>query len=113
MDVINESCLTKIYLPNVTAREEDTSAIYKRLGLNTRQIEIIATAIPKRQYYYVSPYGRRLFELALGQFTLAFVAVSDPESLTYIRGLREDFGDKWIEHYLRDKNISTKNLIKY
>lgn len=113
LDVINESCLTKIYLPNVTAREEDTSAIYKRLGLNTRQIEIIATAIPKRQYYYVSPYGRRLFELALGQFTLAFVAVSDPESLTYIRGLREDFGDKWIEHYLRDKNISTKNLIKY
>ena len=113
LDVLNESCLTKIYLPNVTAREEDTSAIYKRLGLNTRQIEIIATAIPKRQYYYVSPYGRRLFELALGQFSLAFVAVSDPESLTYIRGLREDFGDEWIEHYLRDKNISMKNLIKY
>ena len=113
LDVLNESCLTKIYLPNVTAREEDTSAIYKRLGLNTRQIEIIATAIPKRQYYYVSPNGRRLFELALGQFSLAFVAVSDPESLTYIRGLREDFGDEWIEHYLRDKNISMKKLIKY
>ncbi len=112
LDVLNESCLTKIYLPNVTAREEDTTVIYKRLGLNTRQIEIIATAIPKRQYYYVSPYGRRLFELALGKFTLAFVAVSDPESLNYIRGLRDDFGGEWINHYLRDKNISMNNLIK-
>lgn len=54
LDVIVESTATKIFLPNVYARDEDTAALYRRMGLNARQIEILATAIPKRQYYYVS-----------------------------------------------------------
>ncbi len=85
LDVLNESCPTKIYLPNAHAREEDASELYRRMGLNARQIEILATAIPKRQYYYTSPYGRRLFELALDPLTLAFVAVSDPDTLNAMR----------------------------
>ena len=57
LDVIVESTATKIFLPNVYARDEDTSALYRRMGLNARQIDILATAVPKRQYYYV--YSRR------------------------------------------------------
>ena len=48
LDVIVESTATKIFLPNVYARDEDTAALYTRMGLNARQIEILATAIPKR-----------------------------------------------------------------
>ena len=51
LDVIVESTATKIFLPNVYARDEDTSVLYRRMGLNPRQIDILATAIPKRQYY--------------------------------------------------------------
>ncbi|MGL5336878.1 MAG: conjugal transfer protein TrbE, partial [Enterovibrio sp.] len=50
LDVIVESTATKIFLPNIYARDEDTSALYRRMGLNARQIEILATAIPKRHY---------------------------------------------------------------
>ena len=57
LDVIVESTATKIFLPNVYARDEDTAALYRRMGLNTRQIEILATAVPKRQYYYMSELG--------------------------------------------------------
>jgi type IV secretion system protein VirB4 len=40
LDVIVESTATKIFLPNVYARDEDTAQLYKRMGLNARQIEI-------------------------------------------------------------------------
>jgi type IV secretory pathway VirB4 component len=34
LDVIVESTATKIFLPNVYARDEDTAALYRRMGLN-------------------------------------------------------------------------------
>ena len=52
--MIKEATATKIFLPNPNARQEDATAIYRRFDLNDRQIEIIADAVPKRQYYYVS-----------------------------------------------------------
>jgi len=74
--VILESCLTKIYLPNVSAKDESTYVFYKSIGLNERQIEIICHAIPKRDHYYSSSLGNRLFELGLGPVALAFCASS-------------------------------------
>ncbi|WP_211831047.1 conjugal transfer protein TrbE [Kistimonas asteriae] len=87
LDVIKESCPTKIYLPNPVARDEDTAKIYRMMGLNNRQIGLIASAIQKRQYYLVSPEGARMFELALGSVALAFCAVSDRESIEKIKKL--------------------------
>ena len=89
LDVIVESTASKVFLPNVYARDEDTANLYKRMGLNSRQIEILATAIPKQQYYYVSEKGRRLFELALGPLALSFVGATDKESLAAIRTLED------------------------
>ena len=51
-------------------------AICRRFGLNDRQIEILARATPKRDYYCQSRRGNRLFELGLGEVALAFAAVS-------------------------------------
>jgi type IV secretion system protein VirB4 len=79
LDVIVESTATKIFLPNVFARDEEASALYRRMGLNSRQIDILAGAIPKQQYYTVSENGRRLYELALGPLALAFVGSTDKE----------------------------------
>ena len=64
-DVILESCPTKLYLPNAEARNPQTRELYRKFGLSDRQIDIIAEAAPKRDYYYVSPLGRRLFQFAL------------------------------------------------
>ncbi|WP_163612486.1 hypothetical protein, partial [Klebsiella pneumoniae] len=55
IDVLKESCPTKICLPNGGARETGTREFYERIGFNERQVEIVATAIPKREYYVVSP----------------------------------------------------------
>jgi type IV secretion system protein VirB4 len=79
LDVLTESCPTKILLPNYAAREDGARPFYEQMGLNARQIEIIASATPKRHYYYLSPEGRRLFDLNLGPVALAFCGASSKE----------------------------------
>ena len=64
---IIESCPTRLFLPNERAIEPQIMAIYRRFGLNDRQIEILARATPKRDYYCQSRRGNRLFELGLGR----------------------------------------------
>ena len=64
--LITESCPTKIILPNPEARTEEGMAMYRALDLSRRAIDVIASAKPKRDYFYKSPSGSRLFELNLG-----------------------------------------------
>jgi type IV secretion system protein TrbE len=73
---IIESCPTRLFLPNERALEPQIATIYRRFGLNDRQIEILSRATPKRDYYAQSRRGNRLFELGLGEVALAFTAAS-------------------------------------
>ncbi len=82
-----ESCPTRIYLPNERAFEPQQRTAYERFGLNETEIDLIATAQRKRDYYYASPLGRRLFELALGPVALAVCAASDPATRDLISRL--------------------------
>lgn len=106
LDVILESTATKIFLPNVHARDEEASALYRRMGLNPRQIEILASAVPKRHYYYVSELGRRLYDLALGPVALAFIGSSDRESIAMIKALRQRHGPAWVHEWAQLKGFS-------
>ena len=76
---IVESCASRIFLPNPQATEPQVRSIYEAFGLNRRQIEIVATAVPKRDYYYQSRLGNRLFDLDLGPVALAFAGTSTPQ----------------------------------
>ena len=76
---IIESCASRIFLPNPQATEPQIRTIYEGFGLNSRQIEIIATAQPKRDYYYQSRLGNRLFDLDLGPVALAFAGAATPQ----------------------------------
>lgn len=106
IDVLKESCPTKICLPNGAAREPGTREFYERIGFNERQIEIVATAIPKREYYVVSPEGRRLFNMALGPVALSFVGASGKEDLKNIRTLHSEHGAVWPFHWLQQRGIA-------
>ncbi len=112
LDVIVESTATKIFPPNVYARDEDAAALYSRMGLNARQIEIIATAIPKQQYYYVSENGRRLYELALGPLALSFVGASDKDSVAAIKGLEAQYGEQWVHEWLDGRGVKLENYME-
>ena len=73
-----ESCPTRIFLPNPDAHTPQVANLYEGFGLNAQQLHIIASAAPKREYYYQSAVGNRLFELGLGPITLAAVGASSP-----------------------------------
>jgi type IV secretion system protein VirB4 len=81
---IIESCPTRLFLPNERAIEPQIAAIYRRFGLNDRQIEILARATPKRDYYCQSRRGNRLFELGLDKIALVLTAASAKTDQTLI-----------------------------
>ena len=105
-DVILESCPTKIYLPNPEARNPQTAELYQKFGLSPSQIDLIATATPKRHYYYVSPLGRRLFSLALTPAALAFVGAASRQDIAAARQLHGEYGDRWPAEWLRRRGLS-------
>jgi type IV secretion/conjugal transfer VirB4 family ATPase len=87
---IKEACFTKIYLPNPIATQPDSTEFYRRFGLNERQIEMLAYAMPKRDYYYTSPLGNRLFNLALGELALAICANASAERTALVRRILQE-----------------------
>ena len=100
---ILDSCLTKIFLPNANALSDNYFKTYKKFGLNSKEIQIIAEATPKKEYYYKSPKGSRLFELVLGENTLKLVGANDPEiqkeakELYELVGNGENFTRKYLD----------------
>ena len=100
---IIESCPTRLFLANERALEPQIAGIYRRFGLNDRQIEIIASATPKRDYYCQSAAGNRLFDLGLGPVALAFTAASSRRDIAAIGALltehgAEGFAAAWLRH---------------
>jgi len=101
---IIESCPQRIFLPNDRAIEPQARAAYERFGLNERQIELIARAIPKRQYYLQSRRGNRLFELGLGPIALALCGASDPASQALIDRVLAESGE-FAAGFLRARGL--------
>ena len=81
-------------------------SIYRRFGLNDRQIEIIARAPPKRDYYCQSRRGNRLFELGLGDIALAFCAASSKTDQAAMAEVMAEHGrDGFAAAWLRRKGL--------
>ena len=100
---IVESCASRIFLPNPQATEPQIRVIYEGFGLNSRQIDIVAQAQPKRDYYYQSRLGNRVFDLGLGPVALAFAGASSPEDLRAVDAVLVsvpafDFAAAWLRH---------------
>ncbi len=79
-----ENCPTRIFLPNDRAREPATRSFYEAAGLNDRQIDLVAEALAKRDYYIAGRAGCRRIELELGPAALAFAAAGRPEDQALI-----------------------------
>lgn len=68
--VILNNCPIRILLPNERAQESRTAKAYREIGLNERQLELLALATPHRDYMFMSKQGTRMMELAIGPRTL-------------------------------------------
>jgi len=117
LDVLLEQCPTKILLPNKEADLRGTKEtpgpadLYTMFGLNEREIGILKNGQYKRQYYYKSPIGRRVFELGLGPLALSFVAVSDKEDLAQVRQMIAQYGADWPLEWLNQKGVNYERFL--
>jgi len=103
---IIESCLSRIFLPNNRAMEPQQREAYDSFGLNKRQIQIIASATPKRDYYFQSHGGNRVFDLQLGPVALAFCAAGSEKDHADLDHVLDAHGpDGFAANWLRFKGL--------
>lgn len=105
---ILENCFTRIFLPNPNAMNPNEHEIYRTFNINEKERNIIAKAIPKRQYYYKSTKGSRLFDLALSDlpirgFALSYLGSSSKEDQAECKRIlatypREEFNERWMRY---------------
>ena len=99
-----DACQTKVFLPNPNAFADNYIPIYEKFGLNKTEIEIISKATKKKEYYYKSTKGSRLFELDLKEKTLSLIASSDLAKQNKAKELKEiyrnanDFTREWMSY---------------
>jgi type IV secretion system protein VirB4 len=109
---ILDSCPTRFYLPNADAGSVAQRELYRALGFNERELAIIARATPKRQYFFKSPRGSRLFDLGVTPFALAFLAsapgCSMEETKRRIETLIAIHGDTWPTIWLEERGLGDR-----
>ncbi len=83
---IISACHSKIYLPDAEALTPAMKNLYASFGLSNEEIEILSYAEPRREYYYSSSRGKRLFSLALQPLSLKLLASRDTAYLKTLIG---------------------------
>lgn len=110
-DEITTLCKTKIFPPNSEANLETQKDYYKFFGLNDAQINLIAHANAKSDYYYFSSEGSRLFYTGRGHhakvetpYHNAFLGSSSESYATRIKSLYKQYGKEWTTYWVRERN---------
>lgn len=98
--ILLNSCATKIFLPDQSADTPVNAELYRSVGLTDRQIQILKSALRKRDYYYTSPLGKRLIDLGLGKVALSFLGVGNEQERRAIDALENQYGCDWVYHWL-------------
>ncbi len=99
-DAVLENCPVRIFLANPAARDEHAAKAYRQFGLNVRQIETVAAAVPRRDYYVVTPEGSRLVSLDLSPASLEVLGASGPGAREIYQSARDRHGERWLEGFL-------------
>ncbi|MHB1659117.1 MAG: VirB4 family type IV secretion/conjugal transfer ATPase [Acidithiobacillus sp.] len=103
LPVVIEDCPTKIFLPNSEAGSQNLRPMYEAFGLEDRQIELLQTSTPKRDYYIFSDAGHRRVSFDMGPVTLAFTGVSDPRDVKRVAELKGMHGRRWPLEWLKER----------
>ncbi len=108
--VVLDSCTSRIFLPDPHATGPGSRDLYTRLGLNGKEIELLAAAEPRRHYLHSTPSGSRLFELALDPLALALLTPRQGKTVFQMYQIaaerRARLGDDWFRHYLEELGLS-------
>ena len=109
---IIQQCLTKIFLADPSALTPGMRPFYRAFGLTDTEIALLAAARMKRDYFYTSPIGRRLFQLDLGTLTLALIGAADHGLLDDLV-TKKGFGIPLCRDILERKRIDFRQYLRH
>lgn len=101
---IFDQTATTILLPNSNA-PRNAKVYRERMGLNEREIYMLQTAIPKKHYYVVNSFGRRMVDMWMCQLTMSFVGVNAPKERERAARLMERYPATWRSEWLRMRHV--------
>jgi type IV secretion system protein VirB4 len=106
LSTILSACHTKIFLPDDEALTPAMAEAYQRIGLTSAEIHLLAKAQKKRDYYYRSVKGRRLFRLDLGPAALAFLGMSSQADQRFLDDLIDARPpEEWAQAMLERRGV--------
>ncbi len=103
-----ECAKTRFYLPNYDAATPLLRPIYQRLGLEDKEIDLIANMIPKRDYYFVKNEQRTRFNLVLSPQELALLSLAGNKDKTLVDHTYQQYGNLFYEHLSLTKNSDSR-----
>lgn len=108
INLIAESCPVKIALPNPHIQEDDAedTALYAKMGFTKEHLLVIKNATQKRDYFFRSINGTRLFNLFMGAKAHAICSATGTSDTKLIANLYREYGDLWINEFYRVKGVS-------
>lgn len=109
MATILSACHTKIYLPDEESLTPVMSETYSKFGLSDAEIQLLAYLQAKRDYYYRSVIGHRVFSLNMGPVALTFAGMSSPDDQKFLNGIVASCApEKWAASLLRHRGLEAE-----
>ena len=102
--VVSSNCLTKIFLPNSSINDL-AYEMYQRFDLNDAEISILGDIKPKRQYFYKSSLGTRVFDLTLSPLELAFLGATSKEDQLNVARMQDLSREEFVRRWKKLKNV--------
>lgn len=103
--IISDSAMTRILLANFHALEPETAKIYQGWGLNSRECQLIAEMVPKRDYYYQGRHGTRIFQFDPGPVALALAGKTRKPDLALMDQLYHGDGPQFAQDWLHAQGL--------
>jgi type IV secretion system protein VirB4 len=100
---IIDNMQNRIYLANPNAHAHET--LYRdKFGLNQAQVERIANAIPKQQYYIVTPRLSRMVNARFPREVLACTSADERSKAIFRKHYQDGRGkENWQFHYVKER----------
>ena len=108
LPVITENMLTKIYLANSYINEHSRK-MYSLFGLNDKEIDLVKNLHAKKQYFYKSTLGGRIFDLALSPTEFKFVSATSKRDQLKVAQLQSLPPDEFIEVWKEEGPLLPEN----
>ena len=83
---------TRFYLPNYDAPSELVKSAYEHMGLSSYEINLIAKAQPKQDYYFVKNSERVMLNLCLNQSLVNLLSFAGSHQRAFIDELYQQYG---------------------